>query len=412
VILCLEGTSQAILGSSDQRKVPASVSLRLKSEKIPTLLYLGKGHEYRSFYDFRPVPSTCSLGLRDSGIDLKSRTQALLLSHLRLQSIFIWFYFTCFGFLVLLSRASPRCENCARFLRENQSRHLVFLDWRLCFLFAEWIVYFVSVQRMEIACVFAWTYFAPYHELEQEAQTITVGGGGGAVRAWTRTFEDWWTPTPSSSRNCELLFSPDTYPFEEEGFFARMAAWLWSLIEVCLFASICVHAEKSEMKECHEQIGLAVMGAVKSCSKKRDGAVAAIAAAHRSVDGGIIAAMGKGKGVGSKLSITSYAISDTFLPFRIALVSLILFLGVAAFLFSRGLVPFLSLAPAALLEKMDRIRVYEYEIVHEFPHHPTAFTQVWFLVFSTHSRCVNASSIQALSLSHSLAVSSLQNIQL
>jgi hypothetical protein len=27
-----------------------------------------------------------------------------------------------------------------------------------------------------------------------------------------------------------------------------MAAWLWSLIEVCLFASICVHAEKSEMK--------------------------------------------------------------------------------------------------------------------------------------------------------------------
>jgi hypothetical protein len=61
---------------------------------------------------------------------------------------------------------------------------------------------------------------------------------------------------------------------------------------------------------------------------------------------------------------------------------------------------------------MDRIRVYEYEIVHEFPHHPTAFTQVWFLVFSTHSRCVNASSIQALSLSHSLAVSSLQNIQL
>ncbi len=41
------------------------------------------------------------------------------------------------------------------------------------------------------------------------------------------------------------------------------------------------------------------------CSKKRDGAVAAIAAAHRSVDGGVVAAMGKGKGGGSKLSITS-----------------------------------------------------------------------------------------------------------
>jgi hypothetical protein len=32
------GTSQAVLGSSDQRKVPASLSLFLKSEKIPALL--------------------------------------------------------------------------------------------------------------------------------------------------------------------------------------------------------------------------------------------------------------------------------------------------------------------------------------------------------------------------------------
>ncbi len=32
----LEGTSQAVLGSSDQLKVPASLSLFLKSEKIPT----------------------------------------------------------------------------------------------------------------------------------------------------------------------------------------------------------------------------------------------------------------------------------------------------------------------------------------------------------------------------------------
>ncbi len=57
------------------------------------------------------------------------------------------------------------------------------------------------------------------------------------------------------------------------------------------------------------------MGAVKSCSKKRDGAVAAIAAAHRSVDGGVVAAMANGKGGGSKLSITSYAISDAFSHF-------------------------------------------------------------------------------------------------
>ncbi len=51
----LEGTSQAILGFSDQRKVPASFSLFLKSEKIPALLYVGKGPEYRPFHDFRPL---------------------------------------------------------------------------------------------------------------------------------------------------------------------------------------------------------------------------------------------------------------------------------------------------------------------------------------------------------------------
>jgi hypothetical protein len=35
----VEGTSQAVLGSSDQWKVPANLSLFLKSEKIPALLY-------------------------------------------------------------------------------------------------------------------------------------------------------------------------------------------------------------------------------------------------------------------------------------------------------------------------------------------------------------------------------------
>jgi hypothetical protein len=34
----VEGTSQVVLGSSDQRKVPASLSLLLKSEKIPASL--------------------------------------------------------------------------------------------------------------------------------------------------------------------------------------------------------------------------------------------------------------------------------------------------------------------------------------------------------------------------------------
>jgi len=36
-----------LLGSSDQRKVTASMSLFLKSEKIPALLYIGKGPEYQ-----------------------------------------------------------------------------------------------------------------------------------------------------------------------------------------------------------------------------------------------------------------------------------------------------------------------------------------------------------------------------
>jgi hypothetical protein len=48
----VEDTSQAVLGSSDQHKVPASLSLYLKSEKKSALLYVGKGSEYRPFHDF------------------------------------------------------------------------------------------------------------------------------------------------------------------------------------------------------------------------------------------------------------------------------------------------------------------------------------------------------------------------
>jgi hypothetical protein len=48
-IFWVEGTSQAVLGSSDQRKVPSNLSLFLKSEKIPALLYVRKRPEYRPF---------------------------------------------------------------------------------------------------------------------------------------------------------------------------------------------------------------------------------------------------------------------------------------------------------------------------------------------------------------------------
>jgi hypothetical protein len=133
-----------------------------------------------------------------------------------------------------------------------------------------------------------------------------------------------------------------------------------------------VHAEKLEMKECHEQIGLAVMGAV-----RRGTVLLLLLLLHIGLwMVALLLPWARGKEEDPSFLSPPDAISDTFLPFRIALVSLILFLGVAAFLFCRGSVPFLSLAPAALLEKMDRIRVYEYEVVHEFPHDPTAFTQV------------------------------------
>jgi hypothetical protein len=56
----VEGTNQTVLGSSDQEKVPASLSLFLKSETIPALLCVGKGPEYRPFPDFL----TCSIGFR------------------------------------------------------------------------------------------------------------------------------------------------------------------------------------------------------------------------------------------------------------------------------------------------------------------------------------------------------------
>jgi hypothetical protein len=45
----VEGISQAVLESSDPQKIPASLSLFLKSEEISALLSAGKGHDYRPF---------------------------------------------------------------------------------------------------------------------------------------------------------------------------------------------------------------------------------------------------------------------------------------------------------------------------------------------------------------------------
>ncbi len=62
----VERTSQAVLGSSNQRRVPASLSLFLKSEKIRALLYIGKGPVLRLFSytnnvnDFELSNNVCS----------------------------------------------------------------------------------------------------------------------------------------------------------------------------------------------------------------------------------------------------------------------------------------------------------------------------------------------------------------
>ncbi len=60
---------QAVLGSSDQRKVPASLSLFLKSEKNLTSTLIRKRTWVQALQWFL----TCFLGLLASGTDLKSR---------------------------------------------------------------------------------------------------------------------------------------------------------------------------------------------------------------------------------------------------------------------------------------------------------------------------------------------------
>jgi hypothetical protein len=58
-IFCSGRYQPGCTGSSDQRKISTSLSLFLKSEKIPALLYVGKGHKYRPFvfFDLFPQPT-------------------------------------------------------------------------------------------------------------------------------------------------------------------------------------------------------------------------------------------------------------------------------------------------------------------------------------------------------------------
>jgi hypothetical protein len=86
----VKGTSQAALGSSDQQKVPASLSLFLNSEKIPALLYVRKGPKYRPFGDFQPDPSACQPWAQISN-HRRACTQALLLYVLTLLWVGYWY---------------------------------------------------------------------------------------------------------------------------------------------------------------------------------------------------------------------------------------------------------------------------------------------------------------------------------
>jgi hypothetical protein len=66
-----QGGSSAVEGTS-QWKVLASLSLFLKSEKIPALPYGGKGRK-RTSVEVLPWFSTCSLSLLASSTDLKAQ---------------------------------------------------------------------------------------------------------------------------------------------------------------------------------------------------------------------------------------------------------------------------------------------------------------------------------------------------
>ncbi len=62
----VEGTSQAVLGSSDQLKVPASLSLFLKSEKSQLSPCVLLWPEYRPFREFRPSIWEGQIGKEES----------------------------------------------------------------------------------------------------------------------------------------------------------------------------------------------------------------------------------------------------------------------------------------------------------------------------------------------------------
>ncbi len=57
-IFCSGRYKLGYTGTSDQWNILTSLSLFLKSGKIPTLVYIGKGLKYKPFHDFRPIPLT------------------------------------------------------------------------------------------------------------------------------------------------------------------------------------------------------------------------------------------------------------------------------------------------------------------------------------------------------------------
>ncbi len=64
-----EGTSQPVLGSFDQMKVPASLPVTISKKWKNPRFYVGKWPEYRPFRDLRPTWPTGGLGHRSQIVE-------------------------------------------------------------------------------------------------------------------------------------------------------------------------------------------------------------------------------------------------------------------------------------------------------------------------------------------------------
>jgi hypothetical protein len=104
-----DGSSQAVLGSSDQRKVLASLSF-LNSEKIPAMLYVGKGPVLRPslslfFLSFRVCGVLCLVKFTGGFINIKEKITIMVMKNHSKSNLK---YLLVFVELHLLSLLNPK----------------------------------------------------------------------------------------------------------------------------------------------------------------------------------------------------------------------------------------------------------------------------------------------------------------